>query len=91
MQVRQLQPQAVNGWWQPGHPGWAIYPVDSDSFMNTGALDNVAVLHDHIVAPLPPSPAHVQGKSLLLCSEQPSFMSTIFVLNGLVLHLQSLS
>ncbi|KAK9846825.1 hypothetical protein WJX84_002893 [Apatococcus fuscideae] len=60
-QVRQLQPQAVNGWWQPGHPGWAIYPVDSDSFMNTGALDNVAVLHDHIVAPLPPSPAHIQG------------------------------
>ena len=68
--MRQLQPQAVNGWWQPGHPGWAIYPVDSDSFMNTGALDNVAVLHDHIVAPLPPSPAGLQGMSAepLQCS-----------------------
>lgn len=55
VQVRQLQPQAVASWWQPGHPGWAIYPVDSDQFMNTGALDNVSVQNDHtLVAPSPP-------------------------------------
>lgn len=54
-QVRQLQPQAVASWWQPGHPGWAIYPVDSEQFMSTGALDNVSVPSDStLVAPPPP-------------------------------------
>ena len=54
-QVRQLQPQAVASWWQPGHPGWAIYPVDSEQFMSTGALDNVSVPSDStLVAPTPP-------------------------------------
>ena len=61
-QVRQLQPGAVASWWQPGHPGWAIYPVDSEQFMSTGALENVNVTNEQIVAPLPmgcelPSPA----------------------------------
>ena len=52
-QVRQLQPGAVASWWQPGHPGWAIYPVDSEQFMSTGALENVNVTNEQIVAPLP--------------------------------------
>ena len=52
-QVRQLQPGAVASWWQPGHPGWAIYPVDSEQFMSTGALENVSVTNEQIVAPLP--------------------------------------
>lgn len=38
-QVRALQPQAIAAWWQHGHPGWAIYPVDSDQFLATGSLD----------------------------------------------------
>ncbi len=46
LQVRQLQPQAVASWWQPGHPGWAIYPVDSDQFMSTGALDSLNVQNE---------------------------------------------
>lgn len=55
VQVRQLQPQAVASWWQPGHPGWAIYPVDSEQFMSTGALDNVSVPNEStLVAPPPP-------------------------------------
>ncbi len=41
LQVRTLQPQAVAAWWQAGHPGWAIYPVDSEQFLTTGALENV--------------------------------------------------
>jgi hypothetical protein len=41
--VRQLQPQAVAAWWQQGHPGWAIYPVDSEQFLTTGALDAAAL------------------------------------------------
>ncbi len=42
-QVRALQPQAAASWWQQGHPGWAIYPVDSDQFLATGSLDPSAV------------------------------------------------
>jgi len=63
VQVRQLQPQAVASWWQPGHPGWAIYPVDSEQFMSTGALDNVSVPNDStLVAPPPPdSPGDCAG------------------------------
>jgi len=38
-QVRQLQPGAVASWWQQGHPGWAIYPIDSEQFMASGALE----------------------------------------------------
>ena len=75
-QVRQLQPGAVASWWQPGHPGWAIYPVDSEQFMSTGALENVNVTNEQIVAPLPMgcefSPAFkevtVSGKVVILIS-----------------------
>ena len=35
--------------------GWAIYPVDSETFMSTGALENVNVQHEHILAPSPPA------------------------------------
>eukprot|EP00798_Chlamydomonas_sp_ICE-L_P030155 gene30155-35135_t len=31
--VRQLQPQAAHSWWLNGHPGWAIFPMDSDQFL----------------------------------------------------------
>ena len=56
-QVRALQPQGVASWWQPGHPGWAIYPVDSDHFMSTGALDSLSVQNDSVAAtPQPGSP-----------------------------------
>lgn len=32
-QVQQLQGQAQDDWWLPGHPGWAIWPADSDQFL----------------------------------------------------------
>jgi hypothetical protein len=60
-QVRQLQPTAVASWWQSGHPGWAIYPVDSDTFMTTGALDTLHVQHEHLV--VPPLPPQSQGQN----------------------------
>lgn len=50
LQVRQLQPNAVGSWWQGGHPGWAIYPVDSEQFISTGALDFVSVPTDQLIA-----------------------------------------
>ena len=49
-----MQPQGVASWWQPGHPGWAIYPVDSDHFMSTGALDSLSVQNDSVAAPPQP-------------------------------------
>ena len=52
--MRQLQPGAVASWWQQGHPGWAIYPIDSEQFMASGALD-----HDvSVPTEAPPAPAH---------------------------------
>ena len=33
-QVLQLQGQADEDWWLPGHPGWAIWPADSDQFLH---------------------------------------------------------
>ena len=62
MQVRRLNPQGVAAWWHGGHPGWAIYPVDSDHFMSTGVLDSLPVPTDDISsaspqgAPPPPNP-----------------------------------
>eukprot|EP00208_Stichococcus_sp_RCC1054_P004620 CAMPEP_0206134604 /NCGR_PEP_ID=MMETSP1473-20131121/106_1 /ASSEMBLY_ACC=CAM_ASM_001109 /TAXON_ID=1461547 /ORGANISM="Stichococcus sp, Strain RCC1054" /LENGTH=488 /DNA_ID=CAMNT_0053526221 /DNA_START=191 /DNA_END=1654 /DNA_ORIENTATION=+ len=53
-QVRALNPQAVAAWWQGGHPGWAIYPVDSDHFMSTGALDSLLVPTDDPTGTSPP-------------------------------------
>jgi hypothetical protein len=52
-QVAALQPQAAQAWWAPGHPGWAIYPVDSEQFMATGALDPAALpTHEQLAVPL---------------------------------------
>ncbi len=48
-QVRQLQPNAVNSWWQGGHPGWAIYPVDSEQFIQNGTLDIVSVANEQMM------------------------------------------
>lgn len=60
-QVRALQPQGVASWWQPGHPGWAIYPVDSDHFMSTGALESLSVQNDSLSSPPPPSGSPAPG------------------------------
>lgn len=31
--VQQLQAAAADDWWRPGHPGWAIWPADSEHFL----------------------------------------------------------
>lgn len=31
--IKRLQKQAAIHWWQPGHPGWAIWPVDTQHFL----------------------------------------------------------
>eukprot|EP00891_Asterochloris_glomerata_P008152 jgi/Astpho2/8152/Aster-03085 len=49
-------PQGVACWWQPGHSGWAIYPVDSESFVNTGTLESTQQSDQtRVTAPVPSS------------------------------------
>ena len=31
--IKKLQKRATALWWQAGHPGWAIWPVDTQHFM----------------------------------------------------------
>ena len=64
-QVRQLQPQGVACWWQPGHSGWAIYPVDSESFVNTGTLDSTQQSDQtRVTAPVPSSMGEPERRQL---------------------------
>ena len=44
--LRRLQREASLSWWQPGHPGWAIWPVDSDSFMKGAQAQVEALLRE---------------------------------------------
>lgn len=77
LQVRTLQPQGVQSWWQPGHPGWAIYPVDSDHFLSTGVLDSVSVNTESISAPPPSgSPGTVFGGCMRPTANQMSRTAT---------------
>ena len=64
-QVRQLQPQGVACWWQPGHSGWAIYPVDSESFVNTGTLESTQQSDQtRVTAPVPSSMGEPERRQL---------------------------
>jgi hypothetical protein len=58
-QVRALQPRAAEAWWQPGHPGWAIYPVDSEQFLSSGTLEPAAVAGS--IMALPPATPQALG------------------------------
>jgi hypothetical protein len=31
--VRQLQPRAERGWWESGHGGWTLFPVDTERYV----------------------------------------------------------
>lgn len=44
--LRRLQREASLSWWQPGHPGWAIWPVDSDGFMKGAQAQVEALLRE---------------------------------------------
>ncbi|GMH36359.1 hypothetical protein BSKO_04227 [Bryopsis sp. KO-2023] len=36
--VRDLQKEASECWWRPGHPGWTFYPFDSETFKQSPDL-----------------------------------------------------
>ena len=43
--ARRLQRQAALAWWRAGHPGWAIWPVDTEHFMrNAQARPRAAIV-----------------------------------------------
>ncbi len=52
-----LQKAAVEAWWQPGHPGWTIWPADSEQFMR-GVVEAATPSHAaiQVSAPLPATP-----------------------------------
>ena len=33
-EVLRLQGRAEEDWWLPGHPGWTIWPADSEQFLH---------------------------------------------------------
>ncbi|KAH7619140.1 hypothetical protein Ndes2526B_g06092 [Nannochloris sp. 'desiccata'] len=75
-QVRALQPQAIAAWWQHGHPGWAIYPVDSDQFLATGSLDPAAMPSGDQI------PAARQQQQLVQQQQQHQQQQQVNVLGG---------
>lgn len=53
-QARWQQRAAVDCWWRPGHPGWAVWPADSEQFVRGVVEAGDAVLSPiQIIAPLP--------------------------------------
>lgn len=38
--VRHMQPKAITAWWIPGHIGWAIFPMDSDAFLQVSEVNH---------------------------------------------------
>ena len=53
-QARLQQRAAVDCWWRPGHPGWSVWPADSEQFVRGVVEAGDAVLSPiQIIAPLP--------------------------------------
>lgn len=44
-QLAALARAAAEAWWRPGHPGWSIWPADSEQFQRSvcGAASAVQV------------------------------------------------
>ncbi|KIY91843.1 hypothetical protein MNEG_16121 [Monoraphidium neglectum] len=60
--VRQLQPRAERGWWESGHGGWTLFPVDSEQYAalggNLATIPLAALTGAGAAAPAPaPAPA----------------------------------
>ncbi|GAX78271.1 hypothetical protein CEUSTIGMA_g5713.t1 [Chlamydomonas eustigma] len=75
--VRQMQPEAAQGWWMPGHPGWAIFPMESESFLQTGSVIPILSLSDVgspnslLRAPSPSNPSTVMPRHSIYSSGSP--------------------
>lgn len=48
---------ASDCWWRPGHPGWSIWPADSEQFIRSVLEAGNTILSPvQIVAPVPKTP-----------------------------------
>ncbi|KAK9841626.1 hypothetical protein WJX74_008974 [Apatococcus lobatus] len=55
--VVRLQQAASDCWWRPGHPGWSIWPADSEQFIRSVLEAGNTILSPvQIVAPVPKTP-----------------------------------
>ena len=58
-----LQEAAAEAWWRPGHPGWTIWPADSEQFVRgvveAGSAASLSPIQ--VAAPVPATP-HSAGK-----------------------------
>lgn len=74
--VAWLQQQACQCWWRPGHPGWSIWPADSEQFIRGVVEPGDAMLTPvQVVAPPPLTPHSLYPKGLL--AQPPSLQSQI--------------
>ena len=57
--------QAIHCWWQSGHPGWAIWPVDSHQFVRDmqGTVRSLSLFGPYFMLfALQPGLTHVLGQ-----------------------------
>ncbi|KAK9825131.1 hypothetical protein WJX81_002021 [Elliptochloris bilobata] len=59
--ARRLQRQAALAWWRAGHPGWAIWPVDTEHFMRNAQAGTSVVASE--AAPTSPTPSRSPSDS----------------------------
>jgi len=43
-QLHSFSAQMISSWWRTGHPGWGVYPADTDSFVDKGVINRVQTL-----------------------------------------------
>ena len=63
-----LQARAYDCWWKPGHPGWSVWPADSEQFIRGVVEAGDAILAPvQIIAPVPITPhsRYTQGAPLM--------------------------
>ena len=61
-----LQQRALECWWRPGHPGWSIWPADSEQFIRGVVEAGDAILAPvQIIAPVPATPHASYAQSRL--------------------------
>lgn len=71
--VKKLMKRASTAWWLPGHPGWAIWPIDTQNFMqNIPAPVSAFTPSSNLPLPLPSLPhrplVHKESCKPFLCT-----------------------
>lgn len=68
-----LQTRAYDCWWKPGHPGWSVWPADSEQFIRGVVEAGDAILAPvQIIAPVPTTPHSRYHPGTQRCFTGPS-------------------